>query len=168
MENKVILGLAINTRMLGLAVMNGASRLLDYTIQLRKEPWSPGKRGSILSSLQPWCTCYTINSVALSIAYEKQTSTQTKELLEEIIRFFEANKVPCKAYHPKTLTAFWKEDETKSKKQVMAVIVSRYPELTHAYQKELRNKNKYYMKLFEAVGVAAMHSHHLQSKRTGR
>ena len=40
----------------------------------------------------------------------------------------------------------------------MKTLVQQFPELYYCYQKELRNKNKYYIKLFEAVAVAALHS----------
>ena len=154
--------------MLGLAVLTGSRRLLDYAIQLRKEAWSPGKRDMILASLQPWCASYTITHIALSIPYEKQTSEEMQELLESIQRFSREKQVPCFPYHTKALAAFWKENQKQSKKEVIGRIISCYPELTHVYQKEISNKNKYYMKLFEAVGVAVMHTEELSSKKAGR
>ncbi len=47
----------------------------------------------------------------------------------------------------------------------MRVLAGLYPELSFQYRKEMGNKNKYYVKLFEAVGVATIHSQRLKGKR---
>lgn len=39
----------------------------------------------------------------------------------------------------------------------MEALVASYPQLVHCQRKELRNKTKYYYKLFEAVAVAKVH-----------
>lgn len=159
MEDTAILGLSVNTRMLGLAVISG-NRLIDYHIQLRKDSWTPRKRELIRTSLQPWCESYSITNVVLSIPYEKQTSSQTKELLESLKSHFKEKKIRLFAYPTKTLYAFCKE--AKAKKEVMRTLALQYPELSFYYQKEMRNKNKYYVKLFEAVGMATIHYQRLK------
>ena len=162
MEHTVILGLSVNTRMLGLAVIAG-NILLDYHIQLRKAPWTPNKREQILTSLQPWCASYNIKCVALSIPYENKTSSQTKILLETIKRYFNKRKINVCSYPPQTLHSFCEENEKKTKKIMMRKLAEKYPELTYHYQKEMKNKNKYYVKLFEAVGVATIHYKRLKA-----
>lgn len=162
MEHTVILGLSFNTRMLGLAVIKG-NLLVDYHIKLRKEPWTPRKRELILTSLQPWCESYTITNVALSIPYEKQTSSQTKDLLESLKRYFVEQKIHLSTYPTKALYALCKE--VKAKKEIMRTLAGQYPELLFHYRKEMSNKNKYYVKLFEAVGVATIHSQKMKWKR---
>lgn len=162
MEPTVILGLSVNTRMLGLAIISG-SRLEDYHIQLRKDPWTPRKRESILTSLQTWCESYSITNIALLIPYEKQTSSQTKELLETLTRHFIEKKIRFSSYPPQTLYEFYKE--AKTKKEIMKTLAGQYPELSFHYRKEMSNKNKYYVKLFEAVGVATIHSEILKGKK---
>lgn len=161
MEPTIILGLSVNTRMLGLAVISG-NRLIDYHIQLRKEAWSPRKRELILTSLQPWCESYTITNVVLSIPYEKQTSSQTKELLESLNGYFSEKKIHLYTYPAKALYVLCKE--AKTKKEIMRTLALEYPELSFHYRKEVSNKNKYYVKLFEAVGVATIHSQRLKGK----
>ena len=39
----------------------------------------------------------------------------------------------------------------------MRGLVAKFPELRMFYEREMRNKNKYYVKLFEAVGMAALY-----------
>ncbi len=163
MEPTVILGLSLNTRLLGLAVISG-NRLVDYHIQLRKESWTPRKRELILTSLQPWFQRYNINNVALSITYEKQTSSQTKELLDSLKSYFCEKKICLTSYPPKTFYTLCKE--AKTKKEIMKTLAGLYPELSFHYRKEVGNKNKYYIKLFEAVGVAVIHSQRLKRKKS--
>ena len=162
MEPTVILGLSVNTRMLGLAVISG-NRLVDYHIQLRKEAWTPHKGELIRASLDPWCERYIISNVALSIPYEKQTSSQTKELLESLKSHFSEKKIHLTSYPAKVLSTLCQE--AKTKKEIMRVLAGLYPELSFQYRKEMGNKNKYYVKLFEAVGVATIHSQRLKGKR---
>ena len=57
---------------------------------------------------------------------------------------------------PEAFTAFCKAGERKRKKEMMRTVAEQFPELTRCYQKELRNKNKYYYKLFEAVALASL------------
>src|SRR6185436_18014987 len=101
METTVILGLSLNTRMLGLAVISG-NHLVDYHIQLRKEAWTPRKIEMILTSLQPWCESYSIKNIALSIPYENQTSSQIKELFESLKSHFCEKKIQLSSYPVKT------------------------------------------------------------------
>lgn len=164
MEATVVLGLSVNARMLGLAVIF-RNRLIDYHVQLRKDAWSPRKRELILTSLQPWCDCYSIKNVALSIQYENQTSKQSKELLESLKNYFSEKNITVCLYTPQTLYSFYEETETKNKKEMMRRLASLYPELSVYFKKEMNNKNKYYVKLFEAVEVGRIHYQVMRGKK---
>jgi hypothetical protein len=154
MANTVILGLSFNTRMLGLAVIT-ENDLVDYHIELRKESWTPHKRELILTSLQPWFERYSIKNIALSIPYEKQTSQQTKQLIESLTRHCKEKNIRLATYNPKALRSFHREAQTK--KEIMKMLAMKYPDLLFHYHKEMSNKNKYYVKLFEAAAVATIH-----------
>jgi hypothetical protein len=163
MEPTTTLGLSSNTRTVGLAIIKG-NLLVDYHIRLRKEPWTPHKRERILASLSPWCTSYNIHCVALSIPAEKQLSRQTQELLEAVKDFFTEKKIRVYSYSSKTVYDYF--GGAKRRKEMMGKLVLLYPELIYDYQKEMRNKNKYYVKLFEAVGVATLHHQRLKGKQS--
>ena len=89
---------------------------------------------------------------------------EIKELLESLTRFFNEKKITVYSYPPPTLYLFCGEGKAKTKKEVMRVLAVQYPELTFYYHKEKRNKNKYYIKLFEAVAVATLHAQQLKTK----
>ncbi len=42
------------------------------------------------------------------------------------------------------------------RKESLQALAARYPELERLFRKEQRNKNRYYCKLFEAVGAATV------------
>ena len=142
--------------MLGLAVISGGI-ILEYQIKLRKEPWNTSKQDMIIASLAPWCTSFPITNVALSIPYAHKTSTQTKALLESIKTYFTERKITLCPYPAQALQGLCQEASGATKKEVMKALAEQYPELGQYYLKEVENKNKYYVKLFEAVGVATLH-----------
>jgi hypothetical protein len=45
----------------------------------------------------------------------------------------------------------------RTRKSLMKRLVMIYPELTTYYEREETNKNKYYIKLFEAIAAGAYH-----------
>ncbi len=147
--------------MLGLAVISGPD-LLAYHIKLRKEVWTLHKRETILTSLHPWCERYSISNVALSIPYEKQISSQTQELLESITLHFKQKGIPVSSYTPPMVSAFYRN--AKTKKEIMKTIADRHMDLMYHYTKEMRNKHKYYIKLFDAVAVATIHYERMKHK----
>ncbi len=150
--------------MLGLAVISG-NVLVDFHLQPKMGTWTPRKKEQILASLQPWFSSYNIKSIALSIPYEKQTSSQTKEVLESFKTHFAEKDIPFHPYPPKAFRTFFDKAKPKAKKEMLRNLALQYPELEKYYEKERRNKNKYYIKLFEAVAVALLHANQLEKKR---
>jgi len=158
-----MLGLSVNTRMIGMAVMK-ENTLVDYYVSLRKEAWSPQKKDKFLASLKPWITSYTISSVALAIPYEHHTTKEIKELLECIKECFAEKNIPVYSYHRKSFHLLYEDDQPKTKKMMMYNLCNIYPELSRYYHREIRNRNRYYTKLFEAVALANIHSKELQQR----
>ncbi len=164
MEHQKVLGLSLNTRMVGLAVIGG-TLLIDYQISLRKGAWSLNKRNKVLTSLQSWCTSYTIINIALATPHENQSNEQINELLESIKAHCKSNKIKICSYPPQAVYRFCEENQPRTKKEVMKKMCELYPELLTCFNKEKRNKNKYYVKLFDAVALATIHSRKLKGKR---
>ncbi|MFN8288959.1 MAG: hypothetical protein U0U70_01760 [Chitinophagaceae bacterium] len=84
---------------------------------------------------------------------------QTKEfqfLALRIEEYFKSLGIPVSICTREKLLSVCTVGHEKTKKALMQSLVLRYPELTYCHQKELRNKNKYYVKLFEAVAVATV------------
>lgn len=152
----VTLGISTNTRLLGLAIIKQGS-LLDYSIRLHKSSWSPSKVTEIITSLEPCVRQYCIKRVVLSIPHEYHQTKEFKHLISCIKEYFEAKGITVYSESPEALYSLCPPEQKKTKKALMKSITEQFPQLTYCYQKEMRNKNKYYIKLFEAVAVAILH-----------
>lgn len=150
------LGISTNTRLLGLAIINEGA-LVDYSIHLHKSPWSASKANKIITSLEPCARQYCITSVVLSIPHEFHQTKEIKCLLARIREHFEAKRIPVYDKSPKEVYTLCPPGQKKTKKTLMQALTLMFPQLSLAQYKELRNKSKYYYKVFEAVAVAALH-----------
>jgi hypothetical protein len=151
----MVLGISTNTRLVSIALISQNS-LVEHSITLHKSSWSPLKRDSIIASLEPCVRQYCIKRVVLSIPHAHHQTPAQKELSEAIKVFFQNRQIPVFTKTPKALTAFCPERKKKRTKEMMPSLVERYPELEPYYRKELRNKKRYYFKLFEAVAMAVL------------
>lgn len=80
-----------------------------------------------------------------------------RDLTTRIKAFFLAKNIEVKEQSVFALQAFCTDHGRKTKKKIMRCLAERFPELGMYYEREKRNKNKYYRKLFEAVGMAVLH-----------
>lgn len=149
------LGISTNTRLLGLAIINQNS-LVDYSIHLYKSSWSAWKANKIVTNLEPCVRQYCINRVVLSIPYEFHQTKEYKYLISRIRKHFETQKIPIYEKTPETLLTLCPSEQKKTKTALMQALTLMYPQLTLCYRKEMRNKNRYYIKVFEAVAAAAL------------
>ena len=152
----VTLGISTNTRLLGLAIIK-QNALVEYKVYLHKSSWSPSKANMILDSLEPCVRQYCIKRVVLSIPYAYHQTEAFRQLIYRIREYFEAKQITVVAETPEAVSPLYPSGEKKTKKALMRAVTLLYPQLSYCYQKEMRNKNKYYIKLFEAVGLAALH-----------
>jgi hypothetical protein len=155
-EAMATLGISTNTRLVGLAIIiNG--ELEAYKIQLHKSSWCLSKATQIITCLEACAQQYSINQVVLSIPPKHYQTNEFRYLLSQIKTFFERQGIPVFTESVQALHVFCNGHGRKTKRKVMQALSERFPELQTCYQKELRNKNKYYVKVFEAVGIALLH-----------
>lgn len=155
MEAPNIMGLSFNTRNLGLAVIN-QNQLVDYSSKLHKSKWSLQKKDMILSSLVTCIETYNIKRVALSIPFKWNQTKYFSELLNAIVALFQMRKIPVATYSPNEIFLAFPTIKKRSLKKLIAELNLLYPELGTYCEKERNNKNKYYYKMFEAIGVASI------------
>jgi hypothetical protein len=150
------LGISTNTRLLGLAIIN-QNALVDYSIHLHKSSWSAWKANKIVTSIEPCVRQYCINRVVLSIPHAHHQTKEHTILFTQIKAYFNQKKIPVYEREAEKIYSAYLPKQKKIKKALMEVLTLQYPQLTLCYHKEIRNKNKYYIKVFEAVGVAALY-----------
>lgn len=151
-----ILGISTNTRLLGTAIIEKGV-LAEYSIRLFKPSWSPAKATRIITSLEPCVRQYSINKVVLSIPPIHHRTEAFNVLLVRLSSYFERKRIPVVVASLEDLLSICATHEKQRKKMLMETLCKRYPELVYCHQKELRNKSKYYIKLFEAVAAATLH-----------
>ena len=89
--------------------------------------------------------------------YAYHQTEACKELISSIQTYFEAKNIPVYTEPPESLYTLCTTEQKKTKKALMKFLTEQFPQLSYCYHKEMRNKNKYYIKVFEAVAVAALH-----------
>lgn len=151
-----ILGISTNTRLLGLAIIR-KGELVEYKVHLHKSSWSPSKANEIITKLEPCVRQYCIKSCVLSTPNVYHQTEAFQKLIASLRKYFRENNIRVYSKEIKTVHSLYQTGGKKTKKALMKHLTSYYPQLTYYYHKELRNKNKYYIKLFEAVAVATLH-----------
>lgn len=150
-----ILGISMNTRLVSVAILSN-NELIGHSTHLHKSAWSPRKRDEIITSLEPCVRHYGITQVALSIPYAYYQTKEHRELVEAINTFFASKDISVYTKIPEDMDVLYTASKKTRKKALMRAMVERFPSLTRCYQRELRNKTKYYYKLFEAVAAGAL------------
>ncbi|MBL7737800.1 MAG: hypothetical protein JNK14_01185 [Chitinophagaceae bacterium] len=92
----------------------------------------------------------------MSIPREYHQTKAFKILLSAIRKHFAEAGIPVLDYPTESIYLFCPPQHKKIKRVAMIGLTERHPELRYCLNKELRNKNKYYLKLFEAVAVATL------------
>ena len=162
MQTRTVLGLSLNSRIVSFAVMEGKT-LIGYHTSLFKGSYNDTKRDHILKRLQRLLASYTISEIALVYPYEIHATKNITHLLESVETYFKIQNIPVCIYYPETFHLVH-EEERKTKKAVMESLCEWYPDLEKLYRKELRNKSKYYARMFEAVALAHIHSHSISQE----
>lgn len=150
------MGISTNTRLLGVAIIE-KNGLVDYSVRLHKSSWSPSKANLITASLEPCVRQYSIKRVVLSIPPRHHQTKAFTALRTHLEQYFARKKIPIACESIDSIYRACANDAPPNKKEVMRTLSLRFPELHGFYQKELRNKNRYYVKMFEAVGIAVLH-----------
>ena len=164
MGSENILGISYSTRLIGLAVVS-SNHLVDYSVKLYKEKWSPTKCDKIRQALQSCVEDYNIQEIVLSIpAYFSQIPA-FGEINECINSFATECNIPISYQNRKMLLSLCIDEEKPNKKEFMRSLVFFYPELNKLFEREKRNKKRYYVKIFEAIGFALLQSQLNELKR---
>lgn len=153
----MVLGISLGTRTLGVAVLQG-KELVEWRTLIFKGKWSEQKCTAIVNRLRKIIQSNKITRIALKLPPSTHHSSGMKMLLESIAAHTRAYSIglytftiaDIKNHHGSTIT---------NKEALQQQVFSMYPELASEYHKERGNRNKYYSKLFEAIGAALLLQH---------
>jgi Holliday junction resolvasome RuvABC endonuclease subunit len=150
-----ILSINPGTRYLSIAIFID-SRLLNWEIKVIKGKWSREKLEKIKGILNEIFETYQPNFLVIKRLHPKRCSFNLKMLLSKIKEFARKKRIKVFQYSIKEIEKFFSPEERINKKELAEILISRYPELTHELEKEKRNKNPYYFRIFEAIALGAV------------
>lgn len=147
MRNKEKHILAINpgSRYLALAVFLH-TELRDWTIKVVK-----GR--NIIDLISKYARRYHVNVFAMKNFHPSRTSKRVKEIISALQVFAKAHNGCLYQYSIDEVKDRILINRDKNKKSLMEEIGIRYPFLLEAIQKEMRKKNPYLIRMFEAIAV---------------
>ncbi len=167
MQKENILGISYSTRLIGLAVVS-SNHLVDYSVKLYKEKWSLGKCDKIRQALQTCVDDYNIKEIVLSIPAQFSQIPAFGEINDCIYSLAMNLGIPVAYQNRKMLMTLCLNQVKPNKKEFMRSIAFFFPELNELLEKEKRNKKRYYVKLFEAIGFALLQSQLNQLKKKSK
>ena len=154
MFDKPLRILAINpgTKYLGIAILNG-SDLRYWGIKVFKGKWSKEKANKIKRIVSGFIDDYDLNVLAVKKIHQSRTSKNLNNLVSKFKGLSRNKAVAFYQYSLKELRDYFSPGVKINKRQMTELIVPRYPFLIYSFLKEKRNKNPYFIRMFEAIAL---------------
>lgn len=142
-----ILGVSLGSRTTGVAIIKDSELLVARSVTLRNK--ATKTHTAMLSS---YITQYQIATAVIKMPPPTHITRRLKEVLRQCLALFQYHG--CMVEYNDTRFIKERLPELANKKAVMRFASTTYPALIPLHQKELANKQKYHLKMFEAVVVA--------------
>jgi Holliday junction resolvasome RuvABC endonuclease subunit len=157
MPKNLLKVLAINpgSKYIGIAVFDGPE-LEDWRIKTIKGEWSESKLGTIKRLVSDCIEQYNPGALVLKRLHQSRSSTGLNKLVSTIKQSPKKRNLKVYEYSIKDVKDFFLPKGRINKSKLAEIITSRYPVLSHDFRKEQKNKNSYYIRMFEAVALGAM------------
>jgi hypothetical protein len=153
-EPNRIMGINPGTRYLGLAIIDG-SGLLDWRIKSFEGKWTKGKVDRILDTIRKQIDYFDINAIILKKLHPSRSSKNLKIVVLKIMSLARNRRIKIQSHSIKELEKTYIEGVKLNKRNLAERIVGEYPVLVHEFNKEKSHKNSYYLRMIEAVALAA-------------
>jgi Holliday junction resolvasome RuvABC endonuclease subunit len=152
-ENIRIIGINPGTRYLGIAVIDG-SELLDWRIRALEGKWSEKKINRVFEMLSELFNRYEPNIFMIKKLHPSRRSKNLLILTNKIKEFARRKKIRVCQFTIKEIEKIFIEDKKLNRQNLMEAIAKQYPMLYHELKKEQKQKNPYYIRMFDAVALA--------------
>jgi hypothetical protein len=164
MPKKPIKILAVNpgTKYLGIAVFQDGD-LRDWSIKTIPGKWSKGKLIVIQSIITDLIATHHPDTLVLKSLDPSRRSRSLETLVSEIRKIAERKGISLQEYSIEDLKRFHSPEERINKRQLAELVSAEYPVLFHELNREIRHKNKYFDRMFEAVALGVMCFHEMGS-----
>lgn len=150
-----LLGLNPGTKHLALAVFRNCE-LREWVIKTFKGEWSEPKEEKIISAIEKVILQYDVQVLAVKRSHPARMSKNLNSLVSEIRGLAQRKKIRIFEYSVKQLEWVICRNGRRNKAKLATEIIKLYPALFYEYEKEAENRNKYYVRLFEAVALGSV------------
>jgi len=158
-----IIGINPGTRYLGISVFQD-SDLRDWRIKVFQEKWSVDKIKKIKKTIFGLIEDYEPNILAIKRLHPSRSSKNLKCLTAWIRESCRRKRLKVFQYSIKEMEKYFLSGEKLNKMNLVKAVASEYQELVHEFEKEKKNKNPYFQRLFEAVALTSICFHQLDTK----
>jgi len=155
-----ILGINPGAKSIGIAVFRNAD-LRDWRIKAIDGKWSDGKLKMIKDVISELIIKHQPGVVALKSLHPSLRSPQLAQLTDWIKLFSIKKNIQVHEYSLKDLEEFYSPIERINKRQLAELVGIEYPALFHELNRERSHRNKYFIRMFEAVALGAICFHEL-------
>ncbi len=154
MPRKSVTVLAINpgSKYLGLAILEG-SDLKYWGIKVLRGRYSEEKIDKVKAILSDFISQYDSNVLAIKKLHQSRSSRNLNDFVRKIIQFSRRKGLKIYQYTLKDLVNLFSPGLRINKRQVAKLVVSQYPFLARESEREERNKNPYFIRMFEAIAL---------------
>ncbi|MEN9582303.1 MAG: hypothetical protein RL641_257 [Candidatus Parcubacteria bacterium] len=140
---------------MGIAIWKG-NHLAEWQIKAFKGVWSERKLRDILYAIKELIESYKITLVAIKIPNQFHNSESLDKLIIELQSLARRLKVKVKILNLTELKKICSDDPTLTKADLIRTIADQNDILRHLYNREIKNKNPYYTKMFEAIAIVIL------------
>lgn len=146
--------LAINpgSRHMGIAVFC-EMELREWSIKILHKVTSKEKEELAIEIIQEMIRLYCINKVVIKKLHPSRSSSNLEHILSALKKCILKSSIELCEYSLDAVENFLITSQRKNKTNIMQEVVTRYPFLNHELEMERRNKNHYFIRMFEAVAL---------------
>lgn len=161
--------LAINPggRHLGIAVFC-ETELREWSIKILHKPTSKGKVNIAMGIVEDVIKQYHINKIVIKKLHPSRSSSNLDRILSALKNYIQKSSIELREYSLDAVEDFLLVSQRKNKMNLMEEVVTRFPFLNRELEMERRNKNHYFIRMFEAValGIVCLHHTNVQEKKS--
>jgi len=157
-----IIGINPGTRYMGITIFMG-SELREWRIKIFSGKWSKDKMEKIKKIILDFIELYNPNILAIKKLHSSRSSQSLKNLIVRLKDICRRKGLKLYQYSIDDLEKFFVLEGKANKKNLVKIIASEYTDIFHELKREKENKNPYYIRMFEAIALAAMCFHQLDN-----
>lgn len=158
-----ILSIVPGTRYLGIAILEGTS-LKEWLVKSIRNT-TPSERINCLKSIyETYIEQHEITAVVVKKLHPARSSQTLNNLVAVIKEIGKRSNITIMEFSIEQIKQFLFHRKA-NKKQLIEEITTTYPFLFHELERERKNKNRYFTRMFEAVALGTMCFHYLDTKQ---